>query len=59
VIFRHFLWCDKWRSQVQRFREGSPLPVLDLDIADAQDPSRQAGRIDSFLEVLAGQVERP
>jgi benzoyl-CoA reductase/2-hydroxyglutaryl-CoA dehydratase subunit BcrC/BadD/HgdB len=53
VVHRH-LWCDLWHAEVQRLRERSGLPVLDLDAGDAEaiDSGRNHTRIGAFMEML-------
>ena len=52
VVFRYYLWCDKWRIEAQRFKDWTGLPVLDINVNEEESPSRIAGRIEGFLEVL-------
>lgn len=53
IVHRH-LWCDLWHAEVQRLREKSGLPVLDLDAGDgeAMDSGRNRTRIGAFMEML-------
>lgn len=53
IVCRH-LWCDLWHAEVERLREKSGLPVLDLDAgeADAMDSGRNRTRIGAFMEML-------
>lgn len=54
IIFRRYVWCDIWHAELERLREWSQLPVLDLDV-DAEDGNsldRSTGRIQAFLEML-------
>ena len=54
ILFRRYLWCDVWHAELQRMREWSPIPVLDLDVSDDDaDWSRTLGRIEAFLEMMA------
>ena len=55
LIVRRYLWCDLWRAEVERLRQFSPIPVLDLEIGDhpGKDPHRLSGRIASFLEMAS------
>jgi benzoyl-CoA reductase/2-hydroxyglutaryl-CoA dehydratase subunit BcrC/BadD/HgdB len=54
-VFRRYLWCDLWHAELSRLSAWSPVPVLDLDVADREDLSegRTRGRIEAFLEMLA------
>lgn len=54
VIVHRFLWCDLWHVEVERLREKSELPVLDLDAGDgeATDGGRNRMRIGAFMEML-------
>jgi benzoyl-CoA reductase/2-hydroxyglutaryl-CoA dehydratase subunit BcrC/BadD/HgdB len=53
IILRRYVWCDTWHAEVQRLREWTMLPVLDLDVNDDQSTiSRMTGRTESFLETL-------
>jgi hypothetical protein len=53
IVYRH-LWCDLWHAEVQRLREKSGLPVLDLDAGDAEatDSGRNRTRIGAFMEMM-------
>ena len=57
VLLRH-LWCDLWHAEVQRIREWTSLPVVDLDLSsDAAGPTeRNRTRIQALLE--AAQTRR-
>ena len=54
IIFRRFAWCDLWHAELQRLKEWTPLPVLEIDAGpdDAAAPNRVEGRIEAFLEML-------
>ncbi len=53
VIFRHYVWCDIWHGEAQRFKEWAQVPVLIMDVADGSlMQSRDISRIQSFLEML-------
>lgn len=52
IILRRYLWCDTWHAEVQRMKEWSPAPVLDLDAGDDDCESRAASRIQSFVGML-------
>jgi hypothetical protein len=53
IMLCHYVGCDLWRAEAQPLREAFGLPVLLLDANEAAgDASRQAGRIQAFLESL-------
>jgi benzoyl-CoA reductase/2-hydroxyglutaryl-CoA dehydratase subunit BcrC/BadD/HgdB len=54
IIFRRYVWCDLWHAELQRLKQWSPVPVLEIDL-DSEDlgaPNRVQGRIEAFLEML-------
>ncbi|MBN1362799.1 MAG: 2-hydroxyacyl-CoA dehydratase [Sedimentisphaerales bacterium] len=53
IVYRH-LWCDLWHAEVERLREKSGLPVLDLDTGDgdAIGSGRTRTRLGAFMEML-------
>jgi benzoyl-CoA reductase/2-hydroxyglutaryl-CoA dehydratase subunit BcrC/BadD/HgdB len=55
IVLRRYLWCDLWHAERERFRQWSPVPVLDLDMDREDDGarSRTLGRLEAFLETLA------
>ena len=54
IICRRYLWCDLWHAELQRLRQWSKLPVLEIDVGldDTGSPNRMQGRIEAFLEML-------
>jgi benzoyl-CoA reductase/2-hydroxyglutaryl-CoA dehydratase subunit BcrC/BadD/HgdB len=54
LLLRRYVWCDLWHAEVQRLRQWSPVPLLDLDVDyDGQGtPERTLGRLEAFLEML-------
>ena len=54
VVFRRYLWCDLWHAELSRLQAWSPVPVLDLDVAQSEDSAagRTRSRIEAFLEML-------
>ena len=54
VLFWRYVWCDVWHAELGRLCEWSPVPVLDVDVAQSDDGSlgRIATRIEAFLEML-------
>jgi benzoyl-CoA reductase/2-hydroxyglutaryl-CoA dehydratase subunit BcrC/BadD/HgdB len=54
IILRRYLWCDLWHAELDRLRHWSPVPILDLDVAEHGHGamSRTSGRLEAFLETL-------
>jgi benzoyl-CoA reductase/2-hydroxyglutaryl-CoA dehydratase subunit BcrC/BadD/HgdB len=54
VVFRRYLSCDLWHAELARLKSWSPVPVLDLDVAQSESgaEARTVGRIEAFLETL-------
>ena len=54
IIFRRYVWCDTWHAELQRLKEWTDLPVLDIDVADNTGIERRRwqNRIRAFLEML-------
>jgi benzoyl-CoA reductase/2-hydroxyglutaryl-CoA dehydratase subunit BcrC/BadD/HgdB len=54
IIFRRYVWCDTWHAELQRLKEWTDLPVLDIDVAGDTDTERRRwqNRIRAFLETL-------
>jgi len=54
IILHRYLWCDLWHAEVERLKERTGLPVLDLDADGDQtaDNGRRRTRIGAFLEML-------
>jgi benzoyl-CoA reductase/2-hydroxyglutaryl-CoA dehydratase subunit BcrC/BadD/HgdB len=54
IIVRRYVWCDLWHAELQRLREWSKLPVLEIDVGadDTAAPNRMQGRIEAFVETL-------
>jgi benzoyl-CoA reductase/2-hydroxyglutaryl-CoA dehydratase subunit BcrC/BadD/HgdB len=53
ILFFRYPWCDIWHAELQRVREETALPVLDLDLAEPSERKCQAvGRIQAFMEML-------
>jgi benzoyl-CoA reductase/2-hydroxyglutaryl-CoA dehydratase subunit BcrC/BadD/HgdB len=55
IVFRRYVWCDLWHGELQRLKQWSPVPVLEIDAGadDLSAANRIQGRIESFLEMLA------
>jgi benzoyl-CoA reductase/2-hydroxyglutaryl-CoA dehydratase subunit BcrC/BadD/HgdB len=53
ILFHRYVWCDMWHAELQRLKEWSRVPVLEIDECD-DDASlgRTVGRIEAFLEML-------
>jgi benzoyl-CoA reductase/2-hydroxyglutaryl-CoA dehydratase subunit BcrC/BadD/HgdB len=54
IIFHRYVWCDLWHAELQRLKDWSDLPVLDIDTDGNNDNEqlRTADRIRAFLEML-------
>lgn len=54
IIFRRYVWCDLWHAELQRLKNRTGLPVLDIDTSGDNDNEkhRTANRIRAFLEML-------
>jgi benzoyl-CoA reductase/2-hydroxyglutaryl-CoA dehydratase subunit BcrC/BadD/HgdB len=54
LLLRRYVWCDLWHAEWRRLAAWSPVPVLELDVADDEQgpPGRTLGRIEAFLETL-------
>jgi benzoyl-CoA reductase/2-hydroxyglutaryl-CoA dehydratase subunit BcrC/BadD/HgdB len=54
IIFRRYVWCDLWHAELQRLKDWTDLPVLDIDTDGNNDNEqfRTANRIRAFLEML-------
>jgi benzoyl-CoA reductase/2-hydroxyglutaryl-CoA dehydratase subunit BcrC/BadD/HgdB len=55
IVFRRYVWCDVWHAELQRLKEWSPVPVLEIDAGsdDEAASGRIRSRIEAFLEMLA------
>ncbi|MCP4710610.1 MAG: 2-hydroxyacyl-CoA dehydratase [Planctomycetes bacterium] len=55
IIFHRYLWCDTWHVEVQRLKEWTDLPVLDLDGCDnyTNTQHRTQVRIQALMEMLS------
>ncbi len=54
IILRRYPFCDLWHAELHRLRQWSEVPVLDIDVAgaDESESARVFGRIEAFLEML-------
>ena len=52
ILFQRYLWCDLWHVELERIREWTPLPVLDMDIGDEDAGTCIGRRIQAFIETL-------
>ena len=54
MLFFRTVFCDLWHAELQRMREWSPVPILDIDVPGGEEgrPARTLGRIEAFLEML-------
>jgi benzoyl-CoA reductase/2-hydroxyglutaryl-CoA dehydratase subunit BcrC/BadD/HgdB len=56
ILFRRYVWCDLWHAELQRFKEWTSLPVLEMDVGidDTNSVSnRLQGRLEAFMEMLS------
>ena len=54
VVLHRYPWCDLWHAELERIRQCTGLPVLDLDAGgdDTPDYGRHRTRICAFMEML-------
>ncbi len=54
IIFHRYVWCDMWHAELQRLKDWTDLPVLDIDTAGNNETPkhRTENRIHAFLETL-------
>jgi benzoyl-CoA reductase/2-hydroxyglutaryl-CoA dehydratase subunit BcrC/BadD/HgdB len=54
ILFRRYVWCDLWHAELQRLKQWSPVPVLEIDVGydDHGAWNRLRGRVEAFLEML-------
>jgi hypothetical protein len=54
LVLRRYVWCDLWHAEWQRMKEWSPVPLLEIDVADDEEslPPAAAGRLEAFLEMI-------
>jgi benzoyl-CoA reductase/2-hydroxyglutaryl-CoA dehydratase subunit BcrC/BadD/HgdB len=54
VVLHRYPWCDLWHAELERIRQYTGLPVLDLDAGgdDTPDYSRHRTRVCAFMEML-------
>ena len=54
IIFHRYVWCDMWHAELQRLKDWTDLPVLDIDTTGDNETRlhRTANRIRAFLETL-------
>jgi hypothetical protein len=53
ILLRRYVWCDLWHAELERMRQWSPVPVLEIDVCeDGASLNRARGRIEAFLETL-------
>jgi len=54
LLFRRYVWCDLWHAELHRFRQWSPVPLLEIYVHhdDQGAGPRIAGRVEAFLEML-------
>ncbi|MHC4583670.1 MAG: 2-hydroxyacyl-CoA dehydratase [Planctomycetota bacterium] len=54
IIFHRYVWCDMWHAELQRLKDWTDLPVLDIDTGGNNETAKQrtTNRIRAFLETL-------
>jgi benzoyl-CoA reductase/2-hydroxyglutaryl-CoA dehydratase subunit BcrC/BadD/HgdB len=54
IIFHRYVWCDMWHAELQRLKDWTGLPVLDIDTTGDNETRRHRteNRIHAFLETL-------
>ncbi len=54
ILFWRRLFCDLWHAELDVMRRWSPVPLLDIDVAegDGHAAARTSGRLEAFLEML-------
>jgi benzoyl-CoA reductase/2-hydroxyglutaryl-CoA dehydratase subunit BcrC/BadD/HgdB len=54
IIFHRYVWCDMWHAELQRLRDWTDLPVLDIDTVGDNETTNQRtnNRVRAFLETL-------
>lgn len=54
ILFWRRLFCDLWHAELDVLRRWSPVPVLDIDVAegDGYATARTLSRLEAFLEML-------
>lgn len=54
IIFHRYVWCDMWHAELQRLKDWTDLPVLDIDTTGNNETTmqRKTNRIRAFLETL-------
>jgi benzoyl-CoA reductase/2-hydroxyglutaryl-CoA dehydratase subunit BcrC/BadD/HgdB len=56
IVFRRYVWCDLWHAELERLRQSSPVPVLEIDVDrdDGSPHGRTRSRLEAFIEMLQG-----
>jgi benzoyl-CoA reductase/2-hydroxyglutaryl-CoA dehydratase subunit BcrC/BadD/HgdB len=54
LLLRRYVWCDLWHAEWRPLAQWSPMPVLEIDVADEDQalPDRTLARLEAFLETL-------
>lgn len=52
MVLVRYVWCDKWKSEVWRFREWLPVRLLDIELDGGRIDERTKNRIQAFAETL-------
>ncbi len=55
IIFHRNIWCDIWHAELQRLKDWSGLPILDIESTGDNKSANQntINRIRAFLEMLS------
>ena len=52
LVLIRYVWCDKWRGEVYRFRESSSVPLLDIELDGERIGESTKNRVQAFMEAL-------
>ena len=54
ILLRRYVWCDLWHAELHRLQTWSPVPLVEIDVADDElsVTSRTEGRIEALVEML-------
>jgi benzoyl-CoA reductase/2-hydroxyglutaryl-CoA dehydratase subunit BcrC/BadD/HgdB len=54
ILLVRYVWCDLWHAEVQRMKEWTKLPVLDIELNDETPgiDERTKTRIQAFIETI-------
>jgi len=59
ILLVRYVWCDLWHAEVQRMREWTKLPILDIELNDETPgiDERTITRIQAFIETIEHEKE--